>query len=165
MIDVEEVNIESVAAYKVFSIDQETEKLQSVFFRSWSPGFYYEPNKEIEVSPTHKTFFAFKNYNDAIRIAETYKRWNLVNYNLLVLPVELKDVRFVGHFHVRSDDIQSTDSFFPSYESKKIIVHDSEENRKEFYKTIFHRWVSKQDPGLVHRRAIKYLLPELKGYV
>lgn len=154
------VNIDSVTAYKIFRLDPKG--LQTAFWPSYSSGLFYTPNTEISVDLEDSCFFAFKERKDAINVVYNYKKWNFVGSHLLVLPVELKEVIGKGHLISQSNDPQVMDSYYDSYEAKKITVYDSPENRETFYKEICRLYLRRTYPKGIHRIALEKILPELQ---
>lgn len=154
------VNIDSVTAYKIFRLDPKG--LQTAFWPSYSSGLFYTPNTEISVFPEDNYFFAFKERKDAINVVYNYIKWNFIGQHLLVLPVELKQIEFEGYLKSYSDDPQVMDSFYHSYEGKRIIVYDSPENRETFYKEICRLYLRRTYPKGIHRIALEKILPELQ---
>jgi len=125
------VKLESVDAFKVFTFNSNNE-LQSCFNSTFVEGLIYKPNCLISVDKPEKHFFAFEKEKDAMRIAfDGTKTWDLVNSNLIVLPVTLFDVEIKGHYQVPSDDEQCLDGYFPAFMAKRITVHVENENYLE----------------------------------
>jgi hypothetical protein len=135
------VSLVPQSAYKVFSRNKEGQ-LQSVFVPTFKAGLIYPPNERIRVDAEDATFFAFENFKSAISIArQGRKRWNMVNGDLIVLPVTMHEIVATGKYHVPSEDIQCLDGYYPAFESKEIEVHDSEENRNAFYDAVLSQWL------------------------
>lgn len=84
-------------------------------------------NEIVDVNPECNSFFSFEKFEDACRIANNSKLWNVISRMLVVRPVTAINVIAVGKFHVPSEDIQCMDGYYSSFESKKLIVHDTAE--------------------------------------
>ena len=160
-----EVQIPQVEAFKMFVVDNGV--LKSPFKMSYyndegefvdSPPF--EPEVLIQVQPADKTFFAFQRVQDACDIAnaQAYKGWNVQKFTLLVLPVTLKNVVATGTLHVPSDDPQCLDGYYPCYESKEIMVHDSPEIRRDVcQKVLIHKLEHSHGLSYMERQALEQL--------
>lgn len=150
-------------AFKVFSRTKEGE-LQSVFVPTFKAGLIYPPDERIRVDTEEATFFAFKKFEDAISIArQGRKRWNMVNSDLIVLPVTMHEIVATGKYHVPSEDIQCMDGYYPAFESKEIIVHDSKENRNAFYDAVLSQWLELAKYGMskIEKDALVARIPQL----
>lgn len=156
--DVSEVN-----GFKIFSRDN-TGQLQSVFVPTFKAGLKYPPNQRIRVDAEESTFFAFEQFKHAISIArEGRRRWNMVNGDLIVLPVTMYQVVAKGTYHVHSDDPQCLDGYYPAYESKEIIVHDTQATRNQFYDATLAQWLSTAQYGMsrIDKEAFRNRVPHL----
>jgi hypothetical protein len=148
------VNISQMAAFKIFAIDAD-DRLYSPFCLHRLPNTYYAPDTLIDALPNpHFTrvpvFFAFENFEHAVIIArQGANKWDMVNAPLTVLPVTLYNVvskgtlvvrnfshpsSTVGHTHVE------TVAHYPAFESREIIVHDSQKNRTKFYNEVGYQY-------------------------
>ena len=128
----ESINIDSVIAYKIFSIKNNL--LQTAFWPSYDASLCYPSNTEISVDQEDRCFFALKSCKDAINVVYDYRKWNFVGSHLLVLPVELKEVVGKGHLISQSNDPQVMDSYYDSYEAKKILCMIRQKTEKPFTK-------------------------------
>lgn len=158
-----EVSIEEVSAFKIFTRD-ENGLLQSSFIPTFKEGLKYTPNERTRVDVEDATFFAFEKIHNAISIARQGRRkWNLVKGGLIVLPVTLYDVVSTGKYFVSSDDPQCMDSYYPAFESKEIVVHDSVENRNQFYDAIIRHWyvLAKLSMSKIDKEALFARFPHL----
>jgi len=150
-------------AFKVFSRTKDGQ-LQSVFVPTFKVGLIYPPNERIRVDTEDATFFAFENFKNAISIArQGRKRWNMVNGDLIVLPVTMNEIVATGKYFVRSEDVQCLDGFYPALESKEIIVHDTEENRNAFYDAVLSQWLGLQKYSMskIEKEAFAARIPHL----
>lgn len=157
------VSLVPQSAFKVFSRTKEGQ-LQSVFVPTFKAGLIYPPNQRIRVDTEDATFFAFENFKNAISIArQGRKRWNMVNGDLIVLPVTMHEIVATGKYHVPSEDIQCMDGYYPAFESKEIEVHDSEENRNAFYDAVLSQWLglSKYGMSKIEKEAFAARIPHL----
>ena len=156
-----------VNAFKIFSRSK-TGELKSVFAPSYKDDLIYPSNQRIRVNPEESTFFAFESYTFAVRIArEGLKKWRMVSDCLVVLPVTLFEVVAKGDFWVPSDDIQSLDGYYPAFESKEIIVHDSEENRALFHNAVLASWFKKNSYGMsrIEKEAFSICVPQFYEFL
>lgn len=166
----EEIEIEQVSAFKLFSRD-ENGKLQSIFRTSYNKDLAYPANERIRVNDEESNFFAFAEKKHALGMAGRIRRpiygfgknyrWNVVKGDPIVLPVTLFEVVKEGKFHVPSSDVQCLDGYYPVYESKEIIVHDTVENRNDFYDEIIRRFFRSNQYNMskTDKEAIKARLP------
>jgi len=157
------VSLVPQSAYKVFSRTKDGQ-LQSVFVPTFKAGLIYPPNQRIRVDTEDATFFAFENFKNAISIArQGRKRWNMVNGDLIVLPVTMHEIVATGKYHVPSEDIQCLDGYYPAFESKEIEVHDSEENRNAFYDAVLSQWLKTAQYGMskIDKEAFAARVPHL----
>lgn len=159
------VNIEQIDGYKLFSIN-ENGQLQSAFEGCLKQGLVYTPNVVIEVDSPNARFFCFEKMKDALSVLAGGKAkwWFAENNNeFIVLPVRMIDVDSKGKFIVHSDDPQCMDADYPAFESKRIIVFDSEENRRlydlENIKNWFYMTKYSLKPSI--KRSLIALIPEL----
>ena len=130
-------DIEEIEAFKIFSI--RSGKLQSAFIsvQIYNPDLYYEPNTRIRVADPTSHFFAFAKWKEALNVAiDRDSIWGFASKQLIVLPVTLYNIRYTGDFFVDSGDSQCLNGYYRSFESKEIVVHDNEKNRKAFHKAI-----------------------------
>jgi len=165
MTNKKEVSIEEVSAFKIFTRDKDG-LLQSSFIPTFKEGLKYTPNERIHVDVEDATFFAFEKINNAISIArQGRKRWRFVEGGLIVLPVTLYDVVSTGSYFVRSEDSQCLDGYYPAFESKEIVVHDSEENRNQFYDAIIQHWyvLAKFSMSAIDKEALFSRFPHLSS--
>jgi len=159
--------IPEVNGFKMFSRDG-TGQLQSVFLPTFKNGLKYLPNVRLRVDVADATFFAFAKLENAISIArQGRKRWNLVNSDIIVLPVTLYEVVAQGNYHVRSYDVQCLDGYYEAYESKEILVHDSVESRNQFYDATLKQWLSlkKYDMSKIEKEAFSARVPHLANFI
>ncbi len=159
------VYLPEVPAFKIFTRDEDG-LLQSAFTPKFKKGLKYPANERIRVDVEDANFFAFKNINNAVRIArQGHRKRRMVKGELIVLPVTLYDVVFVGEYLVSSDDIQCLDSYYPAYESKEIVVHDSTETRNQFYDNIIRQWygMAKYNMSNIDQEALFARFPHLSS--
>lgn len=135
-----DVGIPEANGWKVFSINEQGQ-LQSTF----NNAFYkyqdaikdrypvYPANEKIRVIPEESSFFAFREFNHACNIANEARQWNVKNHKLIVLPVTQYEIVAEGNLWAPSNDAQVLDGYYPAYESKEILVHDSLEIRQECF--------------------------------
>lgn len=162
-----EVAVPEVNGFKIFSRTK-TGQLQSVFVPTFKEGLIYPSNQRIRVDTEESNFFAFGNFREAISIArEGRRKWRMVNGNLLVLPVTLYEVVAKGTYHVPSDDIQCLDGYYPAFESKEIIVHDTNETRNAFYDATLEQWLnsSRHSMSIIEKEAFTTRVPHLAAFV
>ncbi len=130
-----ESSIPSLEGFKIFYRSPKNGNLYSPFVNARhvnnesfiSPAF--EINKVISVQPEDKTFFSFKEFEDACWVQREVPQHIASNKfffaeNLVVRPVTAIDIVATGSFFFPSHDPGK----YPSrhcYESKKLIVHDT----------------------------------------
>ncbi len=167
-----EISLTEVSAFKLFTRDLDG-RLRSAFAHSFKNNLFYPSNERIRVDDESSTFFAFANKKQAIgfgsRARKTWYgdsagvswRWNIVNGHVIVLPVTMFEVVREGKFHVPSGDIQTMDGYYPAFESKEIIVHDTEDIRNEFYDEILYGFFKNARYGMsaVEKEALNRRLP------
>lgn len=135
-------SIEKVEAFKIFCKNDEG-RLTTAFLQSYKEGLFYQTNQMIHVDNEKSSFFALKNFGEAVSLAKQGRTqwsdyngnrivWNFKNSKIVVLPVTLYNVVGEGHFYVPSDDVQCLDGYYPIYESKDIVVHHSDELEMNF---------------------------------
>lgn len=154
-------------AFKVFTRTKEGQ-LQSVFVPTFKPGLVYPPNERIRVDTEEANFFAFENFKEAISIArQGRRRWNMVQGDLIVLPVTLHEIVATGKYHVESDDPQCLDGYYPAFEAKEIVVHDTEETRNAFHDAVLAQWfsMSKYTMSRIEKESIVARIPYLAEFV
>jgi hypothetical protein len=157
------VSLVPQSAFKIFSLNKEGQ-LQSVFVPTFKPGLVYPPNQRIRVDAEDAAFFAFEDFKTAVSIArQGRKRWNMVNGDLIVLPVTMHEMVATGKYHVPSEDVQCLDGYYPAFESKEIEVHDSEENRNIFYDAVLSHWLKTAQYGMskIDKKAFAARIPHL----
>lgn len=167
MINRKQVSIEKVSAFKVFTRDKDG-LLQSVFVPTFKDGLKYPSNERIRVDSEESNFFAFESFDTAIFIARQGRRkWNMVKGKLIVLPVTMFEVVSKGEYFSKSEDIQCMDSYYPSFESKEIIVHDTEETRNQFYNSVLKQWLNscKHFMSNIEKEALVNSAPHLAQFV
>ena len=163
--------IDEVNAFKIFTRNTEG-NLQSAFKNAvaalLSNHPLYAVNTRIRVDNEDATFFAFESFEVATRIAmEGTRGWRFINSSLVVLPVTLYEVVSKGQFWVLSGDPQCLDGYYPAYESKEIVVHDSAENRALFQDQIIKGWFRRSSYSLstIEKEAIRDRLPILGAHI
>ena len=156
-------DLSEVSAFKIFTRDGEGQ-LQSVFKSTFKKGLAYAPNERIRVDKEDANFFAFEELRDAIWIArEGRRKWNMVGGELIVLPVTLFDVSFTGKYYVPSDDIQCVDGYWPAFEAKGIIVHDTPQSRDVFHLAVLEGQFrsAKHGMSMIDKKALLHFIPSL----
>lgn len=161
----QEVSIETVKAFKIFH--HKDGKLRSVFRPAYvdrEEDLVYVPGERMHVDKPDKTFFAFQDMDYPVKISrEGRRRWNFQGSAVIVLPVTLFNVVAGGKFHIPSEDAQCVDGYAPAWESKEIIVHDSQELRETYYNSILTQWwrTARHSMGYVEKQALLARLPHL----
>ena len=158
--------IDEVNAFKIFTRNTEG-NLQSAFKNAvaalLSNHPLYAANQRIRVNNEDSTFFAFESFDVASCIAmEGTRGWRFINSSLVVLPVTLYEVVSKGQFWVPSGDPQCLDGYYPAYESKEIVVHDSAENRALFQDQIIR---SSYSLSTIEKEAIHERLSTLGVHI
>lgn len=123
-----------------------------------SPSF--PMNQIVHVNPEDRTFFSFEKFDDACRVASDTGRWNFIGDTIVVRQITAIDVVATGDFYVPSDDPQCLDGYYPSYESKKLIVHDTPEIEREIYEKLVKAFIERNRWSLsyLQEEAFKYFL-------
>lgn len=130
---VEEISLESIKAWKLFLINNG--KLESLFVNaraSVDKVVPYETNKKLKAFPETATFHAFEKFEDAFFLATEDAK----STPKIILPVTLYDVVGKGRYKHRSNDAQCLNGYYPAYQGKEIVVHDSIETRKVVHRKI-----------------------------
>ncbi len=119
----------------------------------------FETNKVISVQPEDKTFFSFKEFKNACSVANKDFLY-VIGKTLIVRPVTAIDVVATGSFFVPSDDPQCLDGYYPSYESKKLIVHDTPEVERQINEMLVQSFIERNKWNLSYMQesAFKYFL-------
>lgn len=173
-----EVSIAEVSAFKLFTRCKQG-KLRSAFARSHKNNLHYPSNEKIRVDDEEATFFAFANKRQAMSFASRARQtwygdrggqrwhWNIVSGLVIVLPVTMFEVVQEGTFHVPSGDIQCMDGYYPAYESKEILVHDTTESRNDFYDEILKRFFELKKYGMsaIEKEAVRARLPHVAQHI
>jgi hypothetical protein len=117
-------------------------------------------NQIVHVNPEDRTFFSFEKFDDACRVASNTGKWNFIGDTIVVRPVTAIDIVVTGDFFAPSDDPQCLDGYYPSYESKKLIVHDTPEIEREINEKLVKEFVERHRWGLsyMQEEAFQYFL-------
>lgn len=166
------VEIEKQEAFKIFAKDKEG-NLVSAFFMCLKKGLHYPSNERIRVDDEETGFFAFKDFDRAVSLAIQGKRswstgygqnrhWDFSTSRLIVLPVTMYEVYAQGDFHVPSGDNQVMDGYYPAFESKEIVVHDTPENVMAFHDAVIAKVIKNQRYHMtpVEKLAFETRLPQ-----
>lgn len=162
-----EVDIAEAKGWKMFSVKANGE-LQSPFAGTHYlnktgellPEFI--TNTKIEVIPETSVFYTFKNFEDACNVANNPRRWNVVNNKLIIFPVVCYKICAEGNLFVRSEDEQCSDGYYPVYESKEILIHDSEEIRLDFFQKIISKKMKQMHLSYLEKIAFQSCYPQIK---
>lgn len=154
-------DLPEVNGFKVFSRNEHGQ-LQTAFRPMLKDGLVYPPNTRIRVDNEEAAFFAFEKFKNAMTIAsQGIRKWNFVNSHLIVLPVTLHEVVFKGTFHVQTEDIQCLDGYYPAFEAKEIVIHDTPENRNSFRDSVLEEWFGGKSMSKIVLEAIRDISPNL----
>lgn len=120
----------------------------------------FTTNEIVSVDPEDKTFFSFEKFDDACRIANNTRKWNFIGDTIVVRPVTAIDVVATGNFFVPSEDPQCFDGYYPSYESKKLVVHDTPEIEREINEKLVKAFIERNRWSLsyMQEEAFQYFL-------
>jgi hypothetical protein len=154
-------------AFKIFTRNK-TGQLQSCFFPTFKSGLFYPPNVKIRVDNEDSNFFAFESFKNAVDVARAgKKRFNMVGGDLIVLPVTMYEVVAIGKYHVPSDDLQVLDGYYTAFESKEIVVHDTDKDRNLFYDETLAQWLRTAQYGMsaVEKEAFAVRIPHLAKFL
>lgn len=139
--DLVSVDIERKETFKIFGIHREG-YLTSAFDSGFQYDLRYKSGEEIEhiarktyfISKHSPGFYSFESFKDAVEVSldnhwdfVTGKEYNYGIFKLVVLPVTIKRVIYQGNLE---KNVYGDSKKYPGFISKKILVHDSELNRK-----------------------------------
>ena len=153
----EETKIKSVSAYKIFNV---ANGLLYSPFKTANEGFEggcppFALNEEISVVPEDKTFFSFKELEQAISLASSTL---FHGSKLVVKMVTAIDVIATGYFRVPSNDPQCLDGYYPSFESKRLIVHDTIDSNRYINAEIVERLLKSTSLSYVEKELIRFVI-------
>jgi len=142
-----EVSIDRQEAFKIFA--STNAGLQSPFAHHFNPDLVYTSNEKLRVDDEKSRFFAFKEFQDAVKIVRQGRRkWNLISSKLVVLPVVLWNVTSSGTYHIPNDDVQSIDGYYPAYESLEIVVLNGHDHFQRFQEELLKQYFSSEKYGM-----------------